>query len=114
MTALNLDGLSAEQVIERFALLPLDGEGGYFSLVQRDEHGNAGDSIIHGSIPLSFMRAGFGIIPRLRAVRFGRCGHAAFAHRGRTPRRPVERGPQQALHRRTGRQPARLAGRPQT
>ena len=41
MTALNLDGLSAEQVIERFALLPLEGEGGYFSLVQRDEHGNA-------------------------------------------------------------------------
>lgn len=41
MTALNLDGLSAEQVIERFALLPLEGEGGYFSLVQRDVHGNA-------------------------------------------------------------------------
>ena len=41
MSALNLDSLSAEQVIERFALLPLEGEGGYFSLVQRDEHGNA-------------------------------------------------------------------------
>ena len=41
MSSLNLDGLSAEQVIERFALLPLEGEGGYFSLVQRDEHGNA-------------------------------------------------------------------------
>ena len=41
MSALNLDGLSAEEVIERFALLPLEGEGGFFSLVQRDEHGNA-------------------------------------------------------------------------
>lgn len=41
MKSNNLEGLSAEQVIERFALLPLEGEGGYFSLVQRDEYGNA-------------------------------------------------------------------------
>ena len=46
----------------------------------------------------------------LRAVRFDRRRHAALARRGGAPGRPVERRAQQALHRRAGRQSARLAG----
>ncbi len=41
MTGENLDALAAEEVISRFGLLPLEGEGGFFSMVQRDEYGNA-------------------------------------------------------------------------
>ena len=47
---------------------------------------------------------------RLRDVRFDRRRHGALARRGGAPGRPVERRAQQALHRRAGRQSARLAG----